>query len=68
MVNSRDAMPTGGDILIKIERICIDEKAVPPVSEMGRGNWIALVLSDNGEGIPEEILGRIMELFLPPRK
>ena len=48
-LNSRDAMPQGGTILI---RTC-----------EAPGNRVALTVADNGAGIPESVRGRIFEPF-----
>jgi signal transduction histidine kinase len=49
-VNARDAMPEGGEVRLRVSR--------------PREGRIGLVVSDEGPGIPAELLGRIFEPFV----
>lgn len=63
VVNARDALSKGGNILVETSNIVIDDTnrmshlAVPP------GNFVILSVSDNGTGISKENLDKIFEPF-----
>lgn len=58
IVNACEAMDSGGKIIIS-EKVAIMN---------GMGNAVIIELSDNGPGIPEAILGKVFQPFLPPRR
>jgi PAS domain S-box-containing protein len=57
-VNARDAMPNGGTMTIAARNVALDdgEPVVP-------GDYVELTVSDTGNGIPEDILGRVFDPF-----
>ena len=57
-VNARDAMPMGGRIAIRVANTTVGQDAeVPP------GDYVVLSVTDNGEGMPEEVCRHIFEPF-----
>ena len=62
-VNARDAMPTGGRLLIETSNAELDStyNAVHPIVKQGR--YILLAISDNGMGMSAETQARIFEPF-----
>lgn len=62
-VNSRDAMPGGGTILIKTERVEVDESYEWKASEIKIGEYVKLIIEDSGTGIEESILEKIFNPF-----
>ncbi|MDZ8024224.1 MAG: response regulator [Nostoc sp. SerVER01] len=62
-VNARDAMPNGGSLIISAENLLIDENYARMNLEAKVGPYIVITVSDNGAGIPGEILDRIFEPF-----
>ena len=62
-VNSRDAMPAGGKIVIETSVAEFDEFAVLQKPNARIGLFACLSVSDTGKGIPPEILPRIFEPF-----
>ncbi|WP_414572993.1 response regulator [Nostoc sp. CCY 9925] len=62
-VNARDAMPNGGSLIISAENLFIDENYARMNLEAKVGPYIVITVSDNGAGIPGEILDRIFEPF-----
>ena len=62
-VNARDAMPSGGKLMVKTENIRLTapfterELTIPP------GRYATLSVADNGVGMDEETLTRIFEPF-----
>ncbi|MEW6125679.1 MAG: PAS domain S-box protein [Acidobacteriota bacterium] len=67
-VNSRDALPQGGQLTIATKNIKIDEKNHHLYPSMPHGNYVQLVLSDNGCGMPPEIKARIFEPFFTTKE
>ena len=67
-VNSRDAMPRGGQLAVRIAICDVDEEHVFRVAEARLGKFIRLSHSDTGEGIPPENLSRIFEPFFTTKE
>ena len=62
-VNSRDAMPRGGQLLIRTSAVALDLAAAQQNPEAAPGRFVCLTFSDSGCGIAPEYLGRIFEPF-----
>ncbi len=62
-VNSRDAMPGGGRLIIETAVAEFDEFAASQRPNARPGKFACLSVSDTGKGIPPEILPRIYEPF-----
>jgi PAS domain S-box-containing protein len=67
-VNARDAMPSGGILKIIAENLTIDENYVRLNPDAREGSYIAITISDNGTGIPNEISDRIFEPFFTTKE
>ena len=67
-INARDAMPTGGKLVVSTENVTLDtpfrerELTVPP------GRFATLRVADNGSGMDEEILSRVFEPFFTTKE
>lgn len=61
-VNARDAMPRGGKLTIETRNVTLESEQAYR-SEDVHGDFACLAVSDNGEGIPEEIRDQIFEPF-----
>ncbi|HSY17234.1 MAG TPA: PAS domain S-box protein [Candidatus Acidoferrales bacterium] len=62
-VNSRDAMPTGGRLVIETSIAEFTEPAGQQSPQTRAGSFVCLSVSDTGCGIPAENLARIFEPF-----
>jgi PAS domain S-box-containing protein len=67
-VNSRDAMPRGGQMGIRIAACEVDPEHMLRVAEARTGKFIRLSHADTGEGIPPENLSRIFEPFFTTKE
>jgi len=61
-INARDAMPSGGDVTISAENAPLDAERAEAL-ELDEGDYVCLSVSDNGPGIPEDVLDHVFEPF-----
>lgn len=62
-VNSRDAMPKGGRLSIAADNLKLSEEEVSMFPGATVGDYVSLLVSDTGEGMPPEVRARIFEPF-----
>jgi PAS domain S-box-containing protein len=67
-VNSRDAMPRGGQLTIRTSAVAIDPAAAQQNPEAAPGRFVCLTFSDTGCGIAPGNLGRIFEPFFTTKQ
>ncbi|HEY8193208.1 MAG TPA: PAS domain S-box protein, partial [Gaiellaceae bacterium] len=65
VVNARDAMPDGGRLTIQTANVDVDETGDGTIDV---GSYVALTISDEGEGIDEETLRQIFEPFFTTKE
>lgn len=63
VLNAKDAMPNGGNLIIKTENIALDESYVKKHPDGKIGEHVLITLKDNGEGIENELLEKVLEPF-----
>lgn len=61
VINARDAMPAGGCLRLTTEKIGTEH--LPADVDLDRGDYVALTVEDNGEGMRPEVLSRVFEPF-----
>jgi CheY-like chemotaxis protein len=57
----------GGTLHIDLKRIRVEAEKRPPLPEIGAGDWVQIVVSDTGSGIPSDVLPHIFEPFFTTR-
>jgi PAS domain S-box-containing protein len=61
-INARDAMPDGGALSIETSNVVLDVAAAK-VRDVRPGEYVRLLITDTGMGIPPEIQARIFDPF-----
>jgi CheY-like chemotaxis protein len=62
-INARDAMPDGGRLTFRTERL-----AIAGDSELEDGDYLALSISDTGTGMPPHVIERAFEPFFTTKE
>ncbi|MDQ6626026.1 MAG: ATP-binding protein [Verrucomicrobiota bacterium] len=63
-VNARDAMPTGGKLVIRTANVQLDKWQAPQISNsLKPGDYVELSVTDSGYGMDEETKAHIFEPF-----
>jgi len=62
-VNSRDAMPEGGELTVTSENRVIDPAQAARINGGRPGKFVAIEVRDSGSGIPPKVLERMFEPF-----
>jgi two-component system, cell cycle sensor histidine kinase and response regulator CckA len=62
-VRARDSMPNGGRLVFQTRNLTQDDKKGLPLNELRAGDFICLLVADNGAGIPEEAQAHVFEPF-----
>ena len=68
VINSRDAMPKGGTLALKISIADTDAQHLAQHSEARAGRFVCLTVNDTGCGIPSENLRRVFEPFFTTKE
>jgi len=62
-VNARDALPAGGGLTIRTERVDLNAPMSMSGQTMPAGSYVRLVVSDTGHGMSPDVKARIFEPF-----
>jgi|SRR5579871_948047 len=62
-VNSRDAMPNGGTLILETQNVEFNETYVSPSATLKPGRYVMLAVSDTGVGMDEQTRVRLFEPF-----
>ena len=63
-VNARDAMPRGGELVIRTANVRLDRTTAPQISaSLAAGDYVLLSVTDTGAGMDEETKAHIFEPF-----
>ncbi len=63
IINAKDAMPNGGELIFKTENVYLDEEYTGKFQELRPGNYVKILVTDTGMGMPKSIKDRIFEPF-----
>jgi len=63
-VNARDAMPSGGSLIIGTRNVALQDAGPNQIT----GEFVALSLTDNGTGIPVDVLSKVFEPFFTTKE
>ncbi|HEX8947905.1 MAG TPA: ATP-binding protein [Dissulfurispiraceae bacterium] len=67
-VNARDAMPSGGSIVLETSDVEIGREHLRVRKEMQPGLYVMLSVSDTGVGMPKDVQERIFEPFFTTKE
>ena len=67
-INSRDAMPSGGKLLLESENVTFDEHDVDVETVPIPGDYVRLSITDTGEGMTEDVRKRVFEPFFTTKE
>ncbi|RMD94375.1 MAG: PAS domain S-box protein [Calditrichaeota bacterium] len=67
-INSRDAMPKGGKLIIETRNATLDEEYINTHNAVIPGPYVLLVMSDNGVGMDQDTQDKIFEPFFTTKE
>ncbi len=67
-VNARDAMPEGGELIIRAENATLDDSYARMHLEAKPGRFVIITVIDTGTGMPADVTSRIFEPFFTTKE
>jgi nitrogen-specific signal transduction histidine kinase/ActR/RegA family two-component response regulator len=62
-INARDAMPEGGKLVVETVNMPLRDSAVAKRHGVSTGEFVSLLVTDNGQGMTPEVLARAADPF-----
>jgi len=66
-INARDAMASGGEITIGLDRVLFADEDPRPFPQMAPREWLRLTVHDDGAGMSPDVAARVFEPFFTTR-
>ena len=63
LVNARDAMPTGGEVVVETSNCRLDDRDLGGMPNLEPGEYVRLHVSDTGQGIAPENVDKVFDPF-----
>ncbi len=67
-INARDAMPQGGQLLVRSEVVTVTDLAAEAYIDLSPGSYVRFWVTDTGTGLAPETLPRIYEPFFTTKE
>ncbi len=67
-LNAKDAMPEGGTLIIETSNKRLDDDYVTLNPRSSKGEFVMISISDDGIGIPEDLIDKVLEPFFTTKE
>ncbi len=68
IINAKDAMPEGGEVILKTKNVILSSQDCKSMSEARPGEYVCISIIDSGFGMDKETISHIFEPFFSTKK
>ena len=68
IINAKDAMPQGGELIIKTKNVHLDEKYTQKYPVLKPGKYVKISITDTGIGMTKDVTDHIFEPFFTTKE